>query len=221
MLRARAVTYSNCHNIGYMLGICPEPQVRSTCGKPHEETMDDEGNVTCPSPLPFCQLCRKNGQMATNKYCPRRLHIVRKIPEMARRHATPPGSQDNRELFRQVYHKKRGGGQQPAPQLITPTTITINPAMLLHHFTAIAPRWALPCRATLALQHGSIRYSVEVPRFAATCIRTKSEASKHTTGIPRRLFTAGSLPHHRQADRQQILRESLNTVRSGGIVRKP
>ncbi|EEC03883.1 hypothetical protein IscW_ISCW002278 [Ixodes scapularis] len=57
---------------------------------------------------------------------------------MARLHATPPASQDNRELIRQVYHKKRGGGQQPAPQLTIPTTITIDPATLLQHFTVIA-----------------------------------------------------------------------------------
>ncbi|KAG0417539.1 hypothetical protein HPB47_005529 [Ixodes persulcatus] len=59
--RARAVTCSNCHKIGHKPDICPEPQVCSTCGKPHEETMDDQGNETCPSPIPFCQMCRKNG----------------------------------------------------------------------------------------------------------------------------------------------------------------
>ncbi|KAM7315765.1 hypothetical protein ISCGN_005548 [Ixodes scapularis] len=136
--RARAVTCSNCHKIGHKPDICPEPQVCSTCGKPHEETMDDQGNATCPSPIPFCQMCRKNGHLATDKYCPRRLDIVRKIREAARRRTTPPGSQDNSKRIRQDYHKKRGKGQQPAPQLTAPTTITIDPAMLLQLFTAIA-----------------------------------------------------------------------------------
>ncbi|KAG0411699.1 hypothetical protein HPB47_011181 [Ixodes persulcatus] len=57
--RPRAVTCSNYHKIGHKQDICPEPQVCSTCGKPHEETMDDQGQVTCPSPIPFCQMCRK------------------------------------------------------------------------------------------------------------------------------------------------------------------
>ncbi|KAG0427345.1 hypothetical protein HPB47_025597, partial [Ixodes persulcatus] len=101
--RAQAVTCSNCHKIGHKPDICPEPQVCSTCGKPHEETMDNQGNVTCPSPIPFCQMCRKNGHLTTDKYCPRRLDIVRKSREAARRRATPPGSQDNSKRIRQEY----------------------------------------------------------------------------------------------------------------------
>ncbi|KAM7296807.1 hypothetical protein ISCGN_021962, partial [Ixodes scapularis] len=147
--RARAVTCSNCHKIGHKPDICPEPQVCSTCGKPHEETMDDQGNVTCPSPIPFCQMCRKNGHLATDQYCPRRLDIVRKIREAARRRTTPPGSQDKSKCIRQDYRKKRGNGQQPAPQLTAPTTITIDPAMLLQLFTAIAAQTGTAVQSNL------------------------------------------------------------------------
>ncbi|KAG0435264.1 hypothetical protein HPB47_018590 [Ixodes persulcatus] len=122
--RPRAVTCSNCHKIGHKQDICPEPQVCSTCGKPHEETMDDQGQVTCPSPIPFCQMCRKNGHLATDKYCQKRIDIVRRIRETARKRAAPlknPGSSKPTKL---VFQAKQKGGRRstpPNPPAPTPT----------------------------------------------------------------------------------------------------
>ncbi|KAG0432421.1 hypothetical protein HPB47_020859 [Ixodes persulcatus] len=122
--RPRAVTCSNCHKIGHKQDICPEPQVCSTCGKPHEETMDDQGQVTCPSPIPFCQMCRKNGHLATDKYCSKRIDIVRRIRETARKRAAPlknPGSSKPTKL---VFQAKQKGGRRstpPNPPAPTPT----------------------------------------------------------------------------------------------------
>ncbi|KAG0413858.1 hypothetical protein HPB47_009000 [Ixodes persulcatus] len=120
--RPRAVTCSNCHKIGHRQDICPEPQVCSTCGKPHEETMDDQGQVTCPSPIPFCQMCRKNGHLATDKYCPKRIDIVRRIRETARKRAAPlknPGSSKPTKLDFQA--KQKGGRRSTPPNPPAPT----------------------------------------------------------------------------------------------------
>ncbi|KAG0421072.1 hypothetical protein HPB47_003029 [Ixodes persulcatus] len=120
--RPRAVTCSNCHKIGHKQDICPEPQVCSTCGKPHEETMDDQGQVTCPSPIPFCQMCRKNGHLATDKYCPKRIDFVRRIRETARKRAAPlknPGSSKPTKLDFQA--KQKGGRRSTPPNPPAPT----------------------------------------------------------------------------------------------------
>lgn len=104
--RAKAVTCTNCHGAGHKQDICHKETVCSLCGKHHEETQDDQGNSNpCPNPTPYCQICKKNGHLATSNVCPKKTEIGKLLRERARKHAKP--NQESR--------RKKGAPQPPPP----------------------------------------------------------------------------------------------------------
>lgn len=104
--RAKAVTCTNCHGAGHKQDICHKETVCSLCGKHHEETQDDQGNTNpCPNPTPYCQICKKNGHLATSNACPKKTEIGKLLRERARKHAKP--NQESR--------RKKGAPPPPPP----------------------------------------------------------------------------------------------------------
>ncbi|KAG0421719.1 hypothetical protein HPB47_002415 [Ixodes persulcatus] len=132
---------SNCHKIGHKQIICPEPQVCSTCGKPHEETRPRQSDL--PFPHSFLLDMPKTRHLATDKYCPKRIDIVRRIRETARKHSAPLKSRGSLKATRQDFQAKRRGGRRSAPPNPPAPTATVVQVLLtmlglLQVFMAIA-----------------------------------------------------------------------------------
>ncbi|KAM7306737.1 protein ALP1-like [Ixodes scapularis] len=72
-----------------------------------------------PSDLPFPHSIlpdvRKNGHLATDKYCPKRIDIVRRIREPARNRAVPPKNPGSSKPSKQAFQGKRNSGRRSAP----------------------------------------------------------------------------------------------------------
>ncbi|KAG0443572.1 hypothetical protein HPB47_014761 [Ixodes persulcatus] len=104
--RAKAVTCTHFHGAGHKQDICHKETVCSLCGKHHEETQDDQGNSNpCPNPTPYCQICKKNGHLATSNVCPKKTEIGKLLRERARKHAK----------LNQESRRKKGAPQPPPP----------------------------------------------------------------------------------------------------------
>ncbi|KAM7301322.1 hypothetical protein ISCGN_016841 [Ixodes scapularis] len=79
--KPKTIVCANCHRTGHKPDICVQDPVCARCGRTHpREGMDtDTSESECPDPKTYCQQCKKEGHLATDKNCATRIENNRKM----------------------------------------------------------------------------------------------------------------------------------------------
>lgn len=79
--KPKTIVCANCHRMGHKPDICVQDPVCARCGRTHpREGMDtDTSESECPDPKPYCQQCKKEGHLATDKNCATRMENNKKM----------------------------------------------------------------------------------------------------------------------------------------------